>query len=138
MTAGVDVALAIGVETYSDPRLPDLPLVPGEVAVVRAALLALGFRSPDPLVGSVTARQARRFLTEHAQTARRLVIYWTGHGIAGVGGHWLLTTDSALADPDPTSAMGADELASICDNLTPLQRKMLPCTCTSVRMSELR
>lgn len=107
-----DIALTIGISAYEDPSLASLPQAGQEVGLVREALVKGGFTASDPLLGAIRLAVVREYLASAAKAARRLVIYWTGHGVAGPAGHWLLTSDSRLDSPDPRSAMSAAELAA--------------------------
>lgn len=112
-----DLALTVGISVYDDPALAPLPQVDEEVRLVREALAATGFTAATQLLGGPTLAEVRAYLAQAHSATRRLVIYWTGHGVAGSTGPWLLTRDSRSSAPSPESAMSVAWLASFLESL---------------------
>lgn len=117
MSEPADVALVVGISEYEDPTLPALPGVEQEAILIRGALADAGFITPEPLVGKHPLAAVMEYLSEASASARRVVLYWSGHGAAGPDGHWLFTADSRAAAPDERSTMSAARLAAFLDSI---------------------
>ncbi|GAA0903077.1 hypothetical protein [Virgisporangium aurantiacum] len=102
-----DIAVFVGVGVYEDPQLSDLPDVAEEINLVSGALRRNGFTTGSVLSGAVTRTAVQQHLAKAgASGPKRLVLYWTGHGVSdGSGSRLLLTPDG--------DGLAADEVASL-------------------------
>ena len=106
------VALCIAVAEYADASLQPLPSTADEVQIMRAALAESGFVNTEPLVGACTAAEVRdRLRTLEVPESGRVLVYWTGHGLAREEGCRLLTTDSRLDHLDEATCLTPNGLA---------------------------
>lgn len=112
LTVG-DLLLSVGVGAY-DADLPPLPHVSEEVRIVREAFADAGFVAEEPLAGRCTAGDVEAYLRRGA-SSRRLVVYWTGHGVMSGDRGWLVTSESTPDDRRP--GLGAEQLAEILSGL---------------------
>jgi len=104
---GHDLAVFVGVGEYEDPAIRNLPEIAEEIDLVTGALRRNGFTIRPPLPAAVTREAVRQYLANAAaEEPRRLVIYWTGHGVSDTAGGRLLLTP--LGD-----ALQAAELAAL-------------------------
>jgi WD40 repeat protein len=130
LTRPPDLALTVGISDYGDPALPPLPDAAEEVRLVREALAATGFTAAAPLLGSPSLVEVQAYLAQAERATRRLVIYWTGHGVAGPVGEWLFTGDSRGQQPTPESAVSVAWLAGFLNSLEgPTQVVMILDSC---------
>ncbi|MEV1111234.1 hypothetical protein AB0I95_21755 [Micromonospora sp. NPDC049751] len=102
-----DLAVFVGVGEYEDRDIQNLPEIAEEIDLVTGALRRNGFTTRPPLQGTVTREAVRQYLAEAAaEEPRRLVIYWTGHGVSDTGGGRLLLTPAG-------AVLRAAELATL-------------------------
>ncbi|MBO3752529.1 hypothetical protein J5X84_41285 [Streptosporangiaceae bacterium NEAU-GS5] len=125
-----DLAFAIGITRYHDAELADLDHGVREIKEVGAALGALGFDlDREPLTGVVRVPEVERYLRAANRPARRVVVYWTGHGISDERGRWLLTSDSPIQAPDDTNAISPERMAALLGGLSETQQILLILDC---------
>lgn len=114
-----DLAFAIGVTAYDSPDAVDLPSGEAEIRRVFDALAAGGFDvDPSPLIGRAGRDAITGYLDRLNQPARRVLLYWSGHGASDETGSWLFTSETDPADPGGTRAFEpaavAAALGSLC------------------------
>ncbi|MEU8819448.1 hypothetical protein [Actinoplanes sp. NPDC048796] len=108
-----DLAFAISVTEYDHPGAAALPRGRDEVDRVFAALESGGFTvDPDHLTGRVDRESVLAYLAQADRKARRVVLYWTGHGVSDESGSWLFTSGTDPADPAGTGALDPAAIAS--------------------------
>jgi WD40 repeat protein len=117
LTRPPDLALTVGISDYDDPVLAPLPDAAEEVRLVREALAATGFTTATPLLGGPRLAEVQAYLAQAERATGRLVVYWTGHGVAGPAGEWLFTGDSRGQLPTPESAVSVAWLAGFLNSL---------------------
>lgn len=112
-----DLLLVVGIQHYADEELPELPHVIEEVHLVTAAFAKAGFAIADQLTDSCTLPDVERYLLQGERATRRLVVYWTGHGVAAGKDCWLLTTDSRKEHPTRATSASPAWLADLLTGL---------------------
>jgi hypothetical protein len=113
-----DVAFAISVTNYEHPQVAALPRGRDEVDRVFAALENSGFVvDRNYLCGHVDRDAVLAYLSKLDQPARRVLLYWTGHGVSDETGSWLFTSETDPADPGGTGALDPAAIAFVLSRL---------------------
>ncbi|WAP60724.1 WD40 repeat domain-containing protein [Streptomyces sp. S465] len=102
----------VGVGDYQDTSWPRLSHVPASVERLYRLFRSLGYEHelPDLAAGGDFATITQRLRAWHGGGSR-LVMYWTGHGCADSGEHFLITADSPGTRLDELSAITGKALA---------------------------
>ncbi|MGC0329869.1 WD40 repeat protein [Streptomyces sp. SAI-170] len=112
---GRRLLIAVGVGTYTDPTVPDLPGVHHDVARVRTLLEPMGYETVLPeLAADATAQQLREGIGTWAAGADLgpddvVVLYFAGHGVKDLDRHHLLCSTSVPGSLD-ASALPSEDL----------------------------
>ncbi|MHA5051352.1 hypothetical protein [Streptomyces sp. SD15] len=109
-----DLAFAIGITEYDRPDVADLPSGAKEIRRVFDALASGGFVvDPEPLIGRADRDATLAHLAKVDKPARRLLVYWSGHGVSDDTGSWLFTSETDPDDPGGTGALDSRTVATV-------------------------
>jgi hypothetical protein len=113
-----DLAFAIAVTEYDHPGAAALPAGDREIRRVFDALADGGFDvDPEPLIGRVTGGQIIGYLARLDRPARRVLLYWSGHGVSDDTTSWLFTSETDPADPGGSGAVEPAAVAAVLGGL---------------------
>jgi hypothetical protein len=113
-----DPAIGIAITDYHAADLKPLPAGADEVAMVLEELKILGFAPGDSLNGTTSREDVVATLRRVDRRARRLLIYWTGHGDATPTSARLFTSDTDPAAPTDENAFSPQTLARLLAEIT--------------------
>lgn len=106
--------ITVGVGTYTDGAIKDLPGVHRDVERVRALLEPMGYETVLPRLGAdPSAQQLREEIGKWAAEAELgpadvVVLYFAGHGVKDLDRHYLLCSTSGVRDYDGTALASED------------------------------
>lgn len=107
--------ITVGVSTYRDPLIPDLPGVPDDVRRLRELLIPMGYETVlDPLAADPTAAAVQEAVEDWAHDTAPgpediVVVYFAGHGTKAADRHYLL--GSTARHGRYSAALAAEDLA---------------------------
>jgi uncharacterized caspase-like protein len=112
--------LAVGVDKYDDPAIPDLGLAVSDAMRFAAAVEAIGgdvaIASSRVLDEKAATRQgvlaALRETLAKAGAGETVVLFFAGHGVTSAEGYFLATPDTRIGDI-PGSALAWEEIAAL-------------------------
>ncbi|MFF9843906.1 caspase family protein [Streptomyces sp. NPDC013740] len=107
--------ITVGVSTYADPLIPDLPGVPEDVRRLRELLRPMGYETVlDPLAADPAAATVQEAVEDWAHDTALgpediVVVYFAGHGTKAADRHYLL--GSTARSGRYSAALAAEDLA---------------------------